>query len=73
MFSHQLFEHKTKKLPLTMHAENIFAKAAIGEQNENVGIILKVKIRRPKNKDKPIAQSVSILGRVEYVYRFNSK
>lgn len=62
-----------KRLPLTFHPDNMYAKPTHGDRTEGSGLLLKVVVRRPKNRASkaPVqTKSVSIVGMVDTVYQF---
>lgn len=65
-----------KRLPLTFHPDNVYAKPTHGDRTEGSGLLLKVVIRRPKNRvsKQPVeTKAVSIVGMVDTVYQFKSE
>lgn len=75
-FSQQVFSTPNRRLPLQFSPNNIFCKPAYGDQRTTTGILVKVNIRRPKNKDKAqqiISPTVSIVAMVDTFYEFDCK
>lgn len=65
-----------KRLPLTFHPDNIYAKPTQGDRTDGSGVLLKVVIRRPKHPhpDRPVlTKSVSIVGLVDTAYQFKGE
>lgn len=69
-----------KRLPLTFHPDNVYAKPTQGDRTEGSGLLLRIVIRRPKNAaasgdSKPSVQtkSVSIVGLVDTTYQFKGE
>lgn len=72
----QVFSTPNRRLPLQFSPNNIFCKPAYGDQRRSTGILVKVKIRRPKNKSRSqqiISPTVSIVAMVDTIYEFDCK
>ncbi|KAG5675854.1 hypothetical protein PVAND_005723 [Polypedilum vanderplanki] len=67
--------HENQKLQLKFHPKNFYNKAIIStEQLKTSGMLLKIKIKRPKKKsEKPIEfKSAELIGTVSTIYKFNN-
>lgn len=65
-----------KRLPLTFHPDNVYAKPTQGDRTEGSGVLLRIVIRRPKHPsvDKKVqTKSVSIVGLVDTSYQFKGE
>lgn len=75
----EVFTTENKRLELRFHPENPYNKPANGDSHRTVGILFKVKIKKrgikeenqPNVASKSVA-SVTIIGHVSRVYRFNT-
>lgn len=74
LFFHQTFNAEHRRLQLKFRPDNVFAKYAHGDRSQATGVLLKVKVRKRKSDftAEPSSQSVSILGLVRCVYKFES-
>lgn len=70
----QVFSTPNRRLPLQFSPNNIFCKPAYGDQQSATGILVKVRIRRSKNKNKIQQQpTVSIVAMLDTFYEFDCK